>query len=138
MEVALVPPALKTGRFLKIAAADSGSGSSQLVSFEGISTIGDAQELVGKTVLAKLDDLPEEVGFLDREALIGSSVFDAKLGYLGSISAIMAGPDQDVYAIEYDGEELLVPVRREFIVDARDGEIHLDLPEGAIMMGGDL
>ena len=138
MEVALVPPALKTSRYHTVAQADAQGGPAQLVAFEDVTSLSEASELVGKTVLARLDDLPATVALMDRDALVGACVRDRTLGLLGTISEIMAGPAQDVYVLDRDGAEVLVPVLPEFIVGRDDdGSVLLDLPEGAVALEGE-
>ena len=63
MEVALVPPALKTSRYHTVAHADAQGGRAQLVAFEDVASLSDTAELVGRPVLARLDDV---VGFVGR------------------------------------------------------------------------
>ena len=135
MTVALVPPALKSDRYLEVRSASSPEGSSQLVSFAGIDSIGDAQELVGKTVLARMDDLPEDIELLDRESLIGKRVIDASRGELGRVAEVMAGPTQDVFVLEGASGQLLVPVLPEFVESIDVDTIRLSLPWGAVLEG---
>lgn len=138
MEVALVPPALRTPRFLTVARAAGSDGVSQLVSFEGVDTLSAAKELVGKTILAREDDLPDEVEVFGKDALIGTRVEDLTLGYLGVVEAVLAGSEQDVFVLRDTDCELLVPVRDEFFEGYSDeGSIILDLPEGSILMEGE-
>lgn len=138
MEAALVPPALKVPRFLTVARAAGSDGTSQLVSFEGIGTLSAAKELVGKAILIRADDLPDEVGILDKDALIGARVEDLTRGHLGVIEAVLAGSAQDVFVLRDAGRELLIPVRSEFFEGrSDDGGIILDLPEGSILMEGE-
>ncbi len=138
MEVALVPPALKTSRYHTVAQADAQGGPAQLVAFENVTSLSEASELVGKTVLARLDDLPATVALMDRDALVGACVRDRTLGLLGTISEVMAGPAQDVYVLDRNGAEVLAPVLPEFIVGRDDdGSVLLDLPEGAVALEGE-
>ncbi|MDO5107082.1 MAG: 16S rRNA-processing protein [Coriobacteriaceae bacterium] len=138
MEVALVPPALKTSRYHTVARADAQGGPAQLVAFEDVASLSEAAELVGRTVLARLDDLPATVALMDREALVGTCVRDRTLGLLGTITEVMAGPAQDVYVLDRGGAEVLVPVLPEFVVGrGDDGCVLLDLPEGAVALEGE-
>lgn len=133
MTVALIPPALKTDRFFMVRHASSREGSSQLVSFDGVDSISAAQELVGRYVLARIEDLPEDIDLLDRESLIGMQVFDEELGCLGTLAEVIAGPAQDVFMIAGESSELLAPIIPEFILGIDDEGIHLSLPEGALL-----
>ena len=133
-----MPPALKTSRYHTVAQADAQGGPAQLVAFEDVTSLSEASELVGKTVLARLDDLPATVALMDRDALVGACVRDRTLGLLGTISEVMAGPAQDVYVLDRNGAEVLAPVLPEFIVGRDDdGSVLLDLPEGAVALEGE-
>lgn len=138
MEVALVPPALKTPRFLAVSRAGASDGTSQLVSFGGIATRSAAKGLVGKMVLARADELPDAIGTLDGDALVGRRVEDLALGYLGIIGEVLAGREQDVFVLDDAGRRRLVPVRSEFLKGrSAEGSIILDLPEGSVLMEGE-
>ena len=132
MTVAIVPPQLKSNRYLTVADVDDSGGSALLVSFDGISSINDAQELVGRHILAKVDDLPQNIDLLDRESLVGRRVFDAAGNCLGMVLEVMAGPTQDVYVLSGDAGEVLVPVIPEFVVSVDAESIVLDLPDGIL------
>lgn len=137
LEVAVVPPPLKGSRYLRIKAAGQPSSTSQLVSFEGVNGIAEAKELVGKTVLARMEDLPQDIAFLDKEALVGMEAYDVELGLLGRVVEVMAGPEQDVLVLERAGRELLVPVRREFVRSVGKSMIDLELPQGCVSIEGE-
>ena len=58
LEVAVVPPPLKGPRVRSVASADDGDRG-QLVRLDGVGDLDAASSLVGKTLLARVDDLPE-------------------------------------------------------------------------------
>ena len=134
MAVALLPPSLKGSRFLTVREV-SGNGPSSLASFSSIDSIAAAEELVGRSILARLDDLPANVELLDRESLIGCLVVDRALGTLGTLVEILAGPAQDVYRIEGTDGELLVPVVPEFVIGLEGSTLMLQLPDGTVLSG---
>jgi 16S rRNA processing protein RimM len=132
LEVAIVPPALKGPRRHRVGRCVDAPGG-QLVTFEDVRSLGDADALVGKTVLARVADLPTDLALRDVDALIGRDVFDERYGNLGSISEVLRGPAQDVWVISGRYGEVLVPVVdavvREF---PPTGSICVDLPRGLV------
>ncbi len=137
MEVALVPPSLATNRYLVVARAGRSDRASQLVAFEGVDSIGEARELVGKTLLVRMDDLPSTIDLLDKDELVGRSVTDSRLGYLGTVSSVLAGPSQDVYVLDGPRGELLVPILPEFVLSSDGDAIELALPNGVLAVRGE-
>lgn len=137
LSVSCVPPALKGERLLRVrsAAAFGADGGRQLVSFEGIDDIDAASELVGKTVIAKREDLPDDFDALAVEDLVGRAACDERLGELGRIVRIERGPAQDLLAIEGSFGEVLVPMVDEFLIDASSDPVALRLPAGLVDEG---
>ena len=132
LEVVPVPPALKGPRSLVVASCDDGR-SGQLVSFEGVSTLGAAAELEGKTLLARTDDLPRDYALHDVDALVGREVADETHGLLGSIREVMRGPANDVWVVQGSKGEVLVPVVEHVIREwGTDGPLMVDLPRGLV------
>lgn len=131
IQVALVPPRLKGPRWREVtAASDPSQTDGQLVSLAGIAGLGQASELVGRTVLAREEDLPADLVLHDAEALVGRQVSDLATGQVGTIAEVMRGPAQDVWVIEgLPQGEVMVPVVPAF-VDAMpaDGPIPVRLP----------
>ena len=76
LEVAIVPPPLKEDRWHEVRHASDAGQEGQLVELSGARSIGDATKLVGKTLLARLDDLPANYALLDVDALLGREVVD--------------------------------------------------------------
>lgn len=132
LEVALVPPGLKGPRRQVVERCVDASGG-QLVAFADVRSLGEAARLVGKTVLARVADLPSDLALHDVDALIGRDVCDKRLGQVGSIVEVMRGPAQDVWVVEGRYGEVLVPVVdavvREF---SPTGGICVDLPRGLV------
>ncbi len=132
LEVVPVPPALKGPRSLVVASCDDGR-SGQLVSFEGVSTLGAAAELEGKTLLARTDDLPRDYALHDVDALVGREVADETHGLLGSIREVMRGPANDVWVVVGDKGEVLIPAVEPIVRSwDKDAAIVVDLPRGLV------
>ena len=127
LEVFVVPPALKGPRSLMVREADLGR-SGQLVALEGVSGIGEAERLVGKALLARVDDLPEGFEAHDVDALLGREV---------GIVEVMVGPANDVWVVDGPLGEVLLPAVESVVVDAAgEGPIRVLAPEG-LLEGGE-
>lgn len=132
MRVALTPPRLKGDRFRKVlsVAAFDGDG---LVSFEGITSIGDAEGISGCYILAAVDDLdlgPLDIAFDD---LIGREVEDARYGDLGHITEILETPANDVWVVSGPYGEVLLPVIEQVMTEIPEsGPIDVQVLDGLI------
>lgn len=135
LRVALTPPQLKGDRFRTVTSVTS-FGDDALVSLSGIDTIGDAEDLAGCFVLAAADDLdlgPLDVAFDD---LIGRSVFDERYGDVGQIVEILETPANDVWSINGQYGEVLLPVIEQVVSDIpHDGPITVHVLDGLIDTG---
>lgn len=130
LRVAAVPPELRQDRW-HVVEEVTGDERGQLVSFRDVHDIDAAQGLVGKTLLASIDDLPEDLSRYDVDTLIGREVIDCTNGSLGHIDEIMRGPANDVWCVVGPSGETLVPVVDEFLVALPDeGPIMVSLPDG--------
>ena len=135
LEVTLVPPALKGPRSYKVLRC-TGDDMGQLLSLEGVTTIDAASKLVGKTVLARVDDLSPDLALHDVDALMGREVRDVTLGSLGRIQEVMRGPANDVWVVDGERGEVLVPVVDSMVREfGPTGAIVMDLPAG--LVGGE-
>lgn len=133
LSVALVPPELKTKRWYTVGHIEDAGGPGQLVAFEGLAGIADAEVLVGKTILASRDDLPDDLMLHDVDALIGRDVVDAEHGSLGAIEEVMVGSAQAVWVIQGPYGEVMLPAVDQFIVHMGElGPIEVQLPEGSL------
>lgn len=132
LAVAIVPPALKGSRFHVVKkVADGGAG--QLVLFDDVRSLGEASELVGKTVLACVDDLPYDLALHDVDALSGRTVTDVRMGAIGTISGLMRGPANDIWIVQGNRGEVLIPVVDSMIrCVPKEGAIEVELPRGLV------
>ena len=135
LEVAIVPPPLKEDRWHVVRHASDAGQEGQLVELSGARSIGDATELVGKTLLARLDDLPANYALLDVDALLGREVVDEAHGALGVIDEVMKGAAQYVWIINGPYGEVLIPVVDQFVVEVpSEGAIHVRVPAGTVVV----
>lgn len=130
LRVAIVPPALKGTRWHTVTdVSDSPSG--QLVALSGVGDLGSARDLAGKSILASEADLPEDLELHDPQYLCGLEVVDERLGLLGTIEEVMVGPANDVWVVEGDRGETLVPAVEHMLLGIdEDDVIHVSIPMG--------
>ena len=128
LEVAVVPPQLKGSRWHTVTEAGEGDRAGQLVALSGVGTIADAEELVGRCLLARRSDLPDDLELRDAARLVGRRVQDEKNALLGTIDEVMVGPANDVWVIATDdGGEVLLPVIGQVVSEVpEEGAISVD------------
>ena len=132
MLLAFIPPELRQDRWVKVRSCNTGD-SGMLVSFEGIDDLSSASTLVGKVLLADESELPDDLYLHDPYALIGMRVADVVAGDLGEIVETLVGPANDVWVVEGDFGEVMIPVVEEFLVDLpEDGPFLVNLPAGLV------
>ena len=125
MRVCLTPPDLQGERFRTVETLND-RGPADLIGFSGVSSLTDAEGLVGKLVLARREDVPDAVREQAVLSCVGRTLVDARHGELGVVREVMQLPANDVWRVEGPFGELLVPVIDE-VVD--EGAIP---PEGPI------
>lgn len=136
MTVVPVPPALKGSRKFSVISVESDDREGSLVTFEGVDTISDAEELVGKTLLVEEDCLPENFSLVNASLLVGREVIDVEHGSLGEITEVLVGPTQNVWVIEGSFGQVMMPAVDEFIIEAPvEGAISVSIPQGLLRLG---
>ncbi len=106
-----------------------------IIRFEDINTMEQAETLRGTALYLPLDELPE----LDEDQfyfhdVIGYTVVDENHGRLGVVKEFYDLPQQQLMAMSYLGQEMLVPVMGEILLraDHETKELHVKLPEGLL------
>ena len=136
MTVVPVPPALKGPREFSVVSVESDDREGSLVTFEDVTTISDAEELVGKTLLVEEGCLPENFGLVNTSLLVGREVRDTEHGSLGEITEVLVGPTQNVWVIEGSYGQIMMPAVDEFIHEAPvEGPITVSIPQGLLRLG---
>lgn len=131
MRVWVIPPRLKGPRSFVVNSA-RGDGHGRLVRLVGVDGIAEASRLVGRTLLAAVNELPKGFELHDARGLIGRRVKDVQLGEIGHISEVTIGVANDAWTIEGDGGEHLIPVVAEHVLGVGDeGELIVSLAGGA-------
>lgn len=106
-----------------------------IIKFEDINTIEQAETLRNTAIYLPLDELPEleEDQFYFHE-VIGYQVVDQNHGPLGTVKDFYDMPQQQLMAMDYMGQEMLVPVMDEIVLRADHAakQLHVKLPEGLL------
>ena len=113
----------------------SGAGIETIARFEEIESREQAEALTGKDLFIHKDRLPElPAGEYYHFQLIGLSVETKEGKPLGTMSAVLETGSNDVYVVENEGKELLIPAIEDVVteVDLSNGKIIVDLPEGLL------
>ena len=111
------------------------TGNKVLLKLRGIDRIEEAEPLRGSQLHLPLAQLPElsddQFYFHD---VIGFTVVDKNLGPLGLVENFYELPQQDMLAMSYQGQEVLIPVVDELIshADHAKKEIYVNLPDGLL------
>ncbi|MBR0052374.1 MAG: hypothetical protein IJP73_00575 [Bacteroidales bacterium] len=100
-----------------------------LVRLTGVRNLTDAEELVGRDVLAE-DDLYED----DEEDLTGWTLLDADGTEVGTVTAHEDIPGNPCIWVETGHGEVLVPLREELVlhVDEQKETLRMEIPEGLL------
>ncbi len=105
------------------------------VRFEGFQDRDQADELRGcRLAVPAAEVAPAPGGAYYQFELLGCVCTDARLGRLGVVSAVREDGGGWILEIDGDGERLLVPFVRAFLVeiDTTEKRIALELPEGLV------
>lgn len=136
LEVAIVPPRLRGSRWHRVTSCVTDDRSGSLVALSGVSTMGEAEELVGSYLLANVSDLPEDLSLFDRERLVGREVIDSSSGVVSRVAEVMCGPANDVWVLRCELGELLIPVIDDVVSEVpEEGRICINVPDGLTWEG---
>jgi 16S rRNA processing protein RimM len=104
-----------------------------IAQFAEIASREQAEALTGEDLFVDKERLPVlPSGEYYQFQLIGLSVQTKEGKPLGTLSAVLQTGSNDVYVVESEGNELLIPAIEEVIieVDLLNGRLIVDLPEG--------
>ena len=143
IEFYLAPPELDLPRVYKIESAKILDAEKQKleICFEGIDSAETLQKLVGKSLLASTEDLDQfsESDWSEMEnQLVGNDVVDAKLGKIGTVSAVGGTKFQKHLVVNADDGEVLIPYVPEIITSCTGSTINTELPDGILDIKEDL
>ena len=106
-----------------------------LLKLRGIERIEEAEPLRNATLHLPLTELPKladnQFYFHD---VLGFTVVDEHLGELGTVENFYELPQQDMLAMRYQGQEVLVPVVNEIVThaDMSAQKVFVKLPDGLL------
>lgn len=106
-----------------------------IVKFEDVDSVESAESILGKDLYLPLESLPElDEGQFYYHEVVGYMMIDEQDGEIGAIGQIYEFPSQDLFAVDYQGKEMLVPVTDEIIqhVDHESQVIRVRLPDGLL------
>lgn len=106
-------------------------GEHLIVHFEGLKNEADAQELVGRSILAAKNYIKEETDDLAR--LNGFKIVDQNNIEIGVVNEVL-NYNQYLAKTMVDGKEILLPLNEDTILDIQEKKqiIYLHIPEGLI------
>lgn len=104
-----------------------------LIKLESIDTENRANELCGMAVFVNSDKLNAQGPLTDAD-FVGYRVFDKNKGYIGKIKGALEIVNNPLFALDFEGKEILFPINTDFIITTDDAEktLQVDLPEGLI------
>jgi 16S rRNA processing protein RimM len=106
-----------------------------LAHFVGFTSREATQELTGQELFLPEDQLPQlEEGEYYHYQLIGLKVETVDGSFLGLLREILPAGSHDVYVVEHDGKEILIPATEQVVlaIDLQEGRMRVALPEGLI------
>ena len=131
LDVAVVPPPLRGPRWHTVRSCSADGRSGALVALSGVDTIEAAERLVGRELLARVADLPDDLALHDADRLVGRTVTDELTGESGRLCEVMRGPANDVWVVRGERGELLLPVVADVVDEVPDeGPIPVRVPAG--------
>lgn len=120
---------------VKIQSFRAEGGKQAILHLEGIQNRESAEAMRGTTLYYPEDLLPTlPEGHFYYFQVIGFEVEDEKLGVLGQVSEFYDGAGQDLMAMQYQGQEILIPIAAEILLkaDLSAKKVYTRLPEGLL------
>ena len=105
-----------------------------VVVFDDFESTKAAAQLIGLKLYAEGDGDENEEDDNDFSLLVGFTVIDTTKGTLGLITDILDYPGNPLFAIDYSGVEVLIPMNDDLIVKVSEKrrELTVDLPDGLL------
>ncbi|HOG41355.1 MAG TPA: PRC-barrel domain-containing protein [Bacteroidales bacterium] len=102
-------------------------GGRWIVKFENIDTFEEAEEIVGKEIFVTLDEDQD-----DELSIIGMEVYDGDNALIGVITDYTNAAGNEYIAVIHNGEEVLLPLHDDLIIEWGEEHITLKIPEGLL------
>lgn len=104
-----------------------------LIKLESVDTENRANELCGMAVFVDSEHM-KALGQLVDAGYVGYRVFDKNKGFIGKLKGELDIANNPLFALDFEGKEILFPINADFIIASDDTEktLQVDLPEGLI------
>ena len=106
-----------------------------ILRLEMIDDLEQAKSIINHRIFTTLKDFePQNSGEINLSILTGFILFDNKLGEIGQIDEVLMYPQNPLFKIIRQENEILVPVNEDLIeaIDTERRQIHMILPDGLI------
>jgi len=107
-----------------------------IAQFDDVTDREKATALAGKPVYLRDFEVTAEGDTdqgLDADLLIGVLLKDQTLGDIGKVQSIESYPQQEMLIVDYNGNEIMIPLHMDLVVEFAEGEtLVMDLPEGLL------
>lgn len=106
-----------------------------IAKFEDIDSLEAVSDLIGNDLYLPAESLPElEDDQFYYHDVIGYRMEDKKEGDVGVITQVYEFPNQDLFGVDYEGKEMLVPINDEIVQRADHDlkKVDVILPEGLL------
>ncbi|HUW05548.1 MAG TPA: ribosome maturation factor RimM [Williamwhitmania sp.] len=105
-----------------------------VVVFDDFESTKAAAQLIGLKLYAEGEESEVEEDEDDMSSFIGFTVIDTTKGTLGLITDFLDYPGNPLFAIDYNGVEVLIPVNDDLIVKVSEKKrvLTVDLPDGLL------
>ena len=111
------------------------NGKRAILKFEDLNSLEEISDLIGNDLYLPLEILPElEEGQFYYHEVVGYMVIDEKEGTIGAITQVYEFPNQDLFGVDFNGKEVLIPINDETVVAANHEAktVSVVLPEGLL------
>lgn len=109
--------------------------SKVILSFEDVSSIKEAEAIVGAELLIPIEELSDaDEGRLFFKQIEGYRIDDEQLGELGVVSDFIQKTIQDILVMEYQGHSIMFPAVEPIVkgIDHRKKKVFTNLPDGLL------
>ena len=106
-----------------------------LIRLEGMEEINAAKKWIGSILTVAETALPalkpDEYFYYQ---VVGLEVFDTKGNHVGKITRLLSTPGGDLYVVQGEAKEFLIPVTKEIVekIDFAEGKMIINPPEGLL------
>jgi len=110
-----------------------------LLHLKGFDHINSVEHFLNAEIVLPYEQLPElDDGEYYWHQLQGLQVVDSEAGVLGTLEAMLETGAHDIYVVQGDGGEVMIPAVEAFIeeIDLQTGQMKVTLPAGLVDLNG--